>query len=78
MKGTAVKNDDNIVKQVRCDNDECGMVSAYRCYADGSFRKILEACGHPKRMPTREQVRQELLRRQVAEAEAWEFGRSVK
>lgn len=48
----------SVVVPVRCGNDECGMVSPYRFYRDGSFRKILDACWHAKRLPSREKVLQ--------------------
>lgn len=50
-----------ITMQVRCEDEDCGMVSAYRFYADNSFRRILEACCHPKQIPTKEKIREALI-----------------
>ena len=45
-------NDESVVLPVRCENDECGMESAFRFWKDGSYKKVFEACWHPKRMPS--------------------------
>lgn len=45
-----------ITLPVHCHNEDCGMVSAYQFWRDGSYRRILEACGHSKKMPTREKL----------------------
>lgn len=46
----------SIVIPVDCTDEECGMVSHFRCYGDGSYRKTLDACGHAKRIPTRDAI----------------------
>ena len=47
---------ESIVMPVRCNDDECGMESAYRFWKDGSFKRVLDACWHPKRLPDRERI----------------------
>lgn len=49
---SSVATERSAVMPVRCNDDSCGMTSAYRFYKDGSYRKILDACCHAKRMPT--------------------------
>lgn len=50
-----MKRDDSIVLPVDC-TQECGMVSAYRFFHDGSYRKIVDACHHLKHLPTRQSI----------------------
>ena len=45
------------VLPIRCEDNECGMTSAYQFYPDGSFRKIMEGCWHPKRLPNRDKIK---------------------
>lgn len=51
---------DSVVMEVRCDDEDCGMVSAMRFWKDESFRVVFNACWHPKRHPTRERISEAL------------------
>jgi hypothetical protein len=49
----------SIVLQVSCEDDDCGMFSAFRFYKDGSYRIILNACCHTKRLPKLDKIRKQ-------------------
>lgn len=46
-----------IILPVYCENEECGMQSAYEMDETGSYRKIMEGCDHYKNLPRREQIK---------------------
>ena len=54
--------EESVIMRVICEkggngeDDDCGVYSVYRFYRDGSFRAILNACGHYKRLPTRARI----------------------
>lgn len=52
-----ITHDTTIILEVGCTNEECGMVSAYKFWPDGSYSRVLDACHHGKKCPTREQIR---------------------
>lgn len=47
---------ESVNMRIICHNEDCGMYSVYRFWEDGSFERVLEACGHPKRFPTKEKI----------------------
>lgn len=49
-------NEDSVVMPVSCGRDDCGMVSAYRVWRDGSFKRITDGCYHEKIIPSGEIV----------------------
>lgn len=54
---SGMKRDDAITLPVQCFHEECGLVSQYRFFHDGSYRKLLEACWHMKDLPTVDTIR---------------------
>lgn len=57
---------DSIVLEVRCKDEDCGMVSPYRFWRDGSFKRILDCCYHAKRLPTSKRIVEEFEREKNA------------
>ena len=63
--------EESVIMRVICEkggngeDDDCGVWSVYRFYRDGSFRAILNACGHCKRFPTRARILEELAKAQL-------------
>lgn len=58
----STNRDRTIVLPVHCENDECGMASAYQFWPDGSYKVIMSACWHPKRFPGRAKIEQAMAR----------------
>lgn len=52
----------SVVLPVYCSNEDCGQHSVYQFWPDGSFKKIIDACWHPKNFPSREMIRVEMSR----------------
>ena len=46
----------SVIMPVCCDDEECGMRSAYEFWPDGSHREIVRACWHAKRLPNRAKI----------------------
>lgn len=53
-------NEPTIVLPVFCEDEECGMYSTYKFWADGSFIKIVDGCHHGKKLPKRAEILEEM------------------
>jgi hypothetical protein len=42
--------------------DDCGLVSVYRVWRDGSFSRVVEACSHEKVIPRGQAVVDEWIK----------------
>lgn len=51
---------ESVVLPVACTDDSCGVVSPYRFWKDGSYKKVVELCWHPKEFPSVETIRREI------------------
>ena len=51
-----MKTDVSAIIKVYCNDQDCGMISAWRVFRDGSFLRINEACFHGKIIPSRDQI----------------------
>jgi hypothetical protein len=51
-----IPNDRTVIQPIWCEDEDCGMQSVYQCFGDGSYRAVLKACQHAKRLPSRRQI----------------------
>lgn len=51
-----MKTDISAIIRGSCNDPDCGMISAWRVFRDGSFLRIHEACWHGKIIPSRDQI----------------------
>ena len=58
LKHSPGADPETLILEVGCSCEDCGMVSAYEFWRDGSFKRVLDACHHAKDLPNREKVRE--------------------